>query len=272
MSHYSHDMRPMKEEYWSQFHTMDMRTFGDDMMEKDAFMRLIGTDRFFSLFLGDRLAGYLILARYGNSGGHLGRIGVDPDFQGRGYGRTLMDYALGWFRSQVGIESVHLYTQDYNHRAQALYAKYGFKVTGTTWQYFVPFDSVHPKLRTVCEDIREDEIDAAGEKYVEALPADQIRRYLSSEGQRVLTLKGTSGNLLGVCRFTPSFPGCFPFELGSLSHFDDFIDGVRRHSLPQFDYVRITFTNNAELDGLCESRGYRLYHRMYRMALAPFPA
>ncbi|MFX1562477.1 MAG: hypothetical protein ACFFDP_04135, partial [Promethearchaeota archaeon] len=96
--------------------------------------------------------------------------------------------------------------------------------------------------------------------------ATQIRRFID-KGYLVFTLKSLGGKIVGACRFTPSFPGCFPFEIENIDSFDDFISGLRPYSLPQFDFVRVTFTDNDELAQLCNSRSYKLHHLLYKMQL-----
>ncbi len=260
------DIRPMKPEDWEELRMMDVEIFPDDPLEEESFRKWIGRDGCFVLLHNGQIAGNLIVARFGQDEGHLGRIGVAKAHQKRGFGSVLMEYAVNWFKKQGGIRQVHLYTQDFNVSAQTLYKKYGFEKTGTTWHFFIPYDSVSPKHEYSCQIIQDDEIELVGEKFPE-LPAEQIRRYLSDEEYIVLTLKDRSGYILGACRFTPSFPGCFPFKITHTGCFDDFINGMREFSLPKYDYVRATFTDLPELAILCESRDYKLHHRLFKMTL-----
>jgi GNAT superfamily N-acetyltransferase len=256
----------MKLEDWDSFHEMDEEIFSDDPVEEDFFRKRVGCDGFFALTQEGQIVGNLIVAPYGNDEGHLGRIGVAKKYQNKGLGSMLMDYAIDWFQKQDCVLNVHLYTQDFNKSAQALYKKYGFVRSGTTWHYFVPFDSLQPKNKYSCQEIKEEEIDIVGSKFP-SLPAEQIRRFLSYEEFLVLTLKDQNGSIQGACRFTPSFPGCFSFEMTTTECFDDFISGMKEFSLPEYNYVRATFTNLPELAKLCEKRNYRLHHRLSKMLL-----
>lgn len=260
------EIRPMRLEDWTQLHEMDIQIFPDDSLQQDWFEKRVERDGCFALVQGDQIVGNLIVTRFGADEGHLGRIGVAKSQQGKGYGSMLMEYAIDWFRKEGGIREVHLYTQDFNKTAQSLYKKYGFRRSGTTWHYFVPYDSVKPKNTYTCQDINEKEIETAG-KMFPSIPAEQIRRFLTYKEFHVLTLKDKDGNIQGACRFTPSFPGCFPFEITGLDCFDDFIAGMKKFSLPEYDYCRITFTDIPELGELCEDRGYRLHHRLHKMTL-----
>jgi ribosomal protein S18 acetylase RimI-like enzyme len=72
-----------------------------------------------------RIVGYIGTTRY-RSWGHLDRIAIDPDIQGRGLGRTLLDYAVMSLASD-GARRVGLSTQGRNSRSRALYESYGFR-------------------------------------------------------------------------------------------------------------------------------------------------
>ncbi len=260
------DIRPMKAEDWEQIHEMDLEIFPDDPIEEDWFRKRVEREGCFVLDQDDQIIGNLIVSRFGVDAAHLGRIGIAKSKQGKGYGSMLMAYAIEWFQKKGEIREVHLYTQDFNETAQNLYKKYGFRRVGTTWHYFVPYDSTEPRNKYTCQEIQESEIELVGQKFT-SLPTEQIRRFLTYEEFRVLTLKDNEGNIEGACRFTPSFPGCFPFEVTSVECFDDFMVGLLDFKLPEHDYCRVTFTDIPELVELCEKRNYRLHHRLHKMAL-----
>ena len=258
------EIKKMKEEDYPQFHIHDSETFPDDLVEADWFKSRIERDGCFKLELDGELIGQLIISRFGEDDSHLGRIGVSKKHRGKGYGRLLMEYGMNWFRSQDGVNRVHLYTQHDNYTAQSLYKSFGFVKSGTTWHYFVPFDSLQPSNKYTCHMIEKDEIEEVGHQY-NALPAAQIERFLSYDEHLVLVLKDSSGSIQGAARFTPSFPGSFPFEISRTDCFDDFVHGMKEFSLPEFDYVRVTFTDNPELAEVCEQRNYKLHHILHKM-------
>lgn len=72
-----------------------------------------------------RLMSYVGMTRY-RSWGHLDRIAVAPDAQGRGYGRAALDYAVMTLAT-AGARRVGLSTQARNTRSRALYESYGFR-------------------------------------------------------------------------------------------------------------------------------------------------
>ncbi|MBN2230468.1 MAG: GNAT family N-acetyltransferase [Candidatus Thorarchaeota archaeon] len=255
--------RKMTEADWEAFHAFDRSAFPDDSMSEEFFFRRLERDGFYSLDVGEEIVGQLIIAPFGENEGHLGRIAIAPTHQGKGYGKYLMRKAMELFKEQ-GYRRVHLYTQDHNTIAQGLYKQFGFEKSGTSWHYFVPLDTLSPSGEYHCQPVQENEIDSVGERY-ESLPSLQIRRLLEFPENPVLILKDSEGNLKGACRFTPSFPGCFPFEVDEPGGFDDFIFGLTPYTLPDFDYVRVTFVNNEKLAIICNQRGYKLHHRLYKM-------
>jgi ribosomal protein S18 acetylase RimI-like enzyme len=57
--------------------------------------------------------------------GHIDRLAISQAYQGHGYGRELLEYALAWLQDR-GIRRVTLTTQCANHRSQGLYQSGGF--------------------------------------------------------------------------------------------------------------------------------------------------
>ncbi|MHA2271091.1 MAG: GNAT family N-acetyltransferase [Candidatus Hodarchaeales archaeon] len=258
----------MKRKDWLEFHRLDEEIFPEDMVSQEGFMEQVKREGSFALKAhSGQIVGQLTLARFGEHKGWLKRIGVAASMQQRGLGTKLMEFAFKWFQAQRTIKKVILYTQHDNVAAQRLYSSFGFKKAGTTWQYFVPFKSLKPLGRYKCQLIQPEEIEAAGEQYNRSLPAAQIRRFLE-EDQLIVTLKDQNRRIVGICRFSPRFPGCFPFEIDQIQSFDDFLHGIRRYGRPEFDYIRLTFMDNAELAQLCKSRGYRLHHKLFKMEAA----
>ncbi|MFW9849138.1 MAG: GNAT family N-acetyltransferase [Candidatus Thorarchaeota archaeon] len=260
------DFRRLIKEDWNAYYAIDKVIFQGDEMDKDSYFRRVEQDGSFGLFIGSELVGWLHLARFGDDEAHLGRIGVAPKYQGQGYGNILMDHAIAWCNEQGGINTINLYTQHDNYTAQGLYKKFNFAVTGTAWHHFVPLNSLQPLGKYTCQDINEAEIDVVSEKY-EGFPAAQIRKFLKDERYNVLTLKNRDGNIIGACRFTSGFPGCFPFIIDIPEAFDDFITGLKPYSQPEFDYVRITYTDLPEVAKICEQRGYKLHHKLFKLSL-----
>ncbi|MFN2112231.1 MAG: GNAT family N-acetyltransferase [Anaerolineales bacterium] len=73
-----------------------------------------------------RVSGYQI-STASSQGGHLARLAVSPDLQGKGIGVTILDDLLERF-TRAGIVEVSVNTQRDNQRSLALYQKFGFKL------------------------------------------------------------------------------------------------------------------------------------------------
>ncbi|MGY5852899.1 MAG: GNAT family N-acetyltransferase [Candidatus Thorarchaeota archaeon] len=238
----------------------------EDTLNKEQFCRRVESQSFFGLFLDKSLIGNLNLLPFNNHEGHFQGIFIASEYRGRGYGNLLLEHALNWYREH-GIRKAHLYTHKTNEIAQNLYKKHGFEISSEAYHFIVPFDSLTPQDKFTCEEIQEEDIDAVEARFSEVFPTAHIRRYLSSERDHVIVLKYRNGELAGVCRFLPSFPGCFPFVIDKVDAFDDFLTGIKPFSSSEFDYSRVTFFGLPELARLCKERGYELHHEMYRMTV-----
>lgn len=259
-------IRPMRRDEWETFHQVDAEIFHkDDQIDEESFLKRVQKPGFLAMETKTgSLAGYLILGQFTDEIGHLGRIGVHKALQSQSFGSSLMTYALNWFQQKEHVKEVQLYTQIDNIHAQALYKKFGFKVIGQTWHYFIPFASLKPTGNFSLQIAQPPEYPQIADLYPHALPLGAIHRFLERK-QFIYTLKDHSNKIVGACRFSPRFPGCFPFELDDLSGFDDYILGFQPLCEPPSDFLRITFHENEPLVLLCETRRYRLHHTLFRM-------
>lgn len=76
--------------------------------------------------LNGKIIGYQLCTE-SSSSAHLARLAVDPEFQGKNFGKALVQDLLHHYRSS-GINQVTVNTQDDNLSSQALYRKLGFQV------------------------------------------------------------------------------------------------------------------------------------------------
>jgi D-amino-acid N-acetyltransferase len=58
---------------------------------------------------------------------YLNDLFVDPSIRSKGVGGELMEHVFAHSKRELGAESVYWLTQHFNHRAQLLYVKKGFK-------------------------------------------------------------------------------------------------------------------------------------------------
>ena len=80
------------------------------------------------------LLGYHVLM-LGAGEAHLLNITVEPDEQGRGLARHLLDELVRWSRDQ-GAQSLWLEVRVSNDRARQIYERYGFKSVGLRRNYY----------------------------------------------------------------------------------------------------------------------------------------
>lgn len=114
---------------------------GDDPWPSSAFRRAVAEPhhRYVAARFGDQLAGYAGIARLGNTAPYeyeVHTIGVDPQYQGRGLGRLLLDELLA-FAAAPGAEGpVFLEVRTDNVAATTLYRSVGFVQIGLRKRYY----------------------------------------------------------------------------------------------------------------------------------------
>ena len=86
------------------------------------------------LCAGDVVIGYFV-AMLGVDEVHLLNITVDVPYQGQGWGRVMLDAITLWARAQ-DAHWVWLEVRTSNHRAQAVYAHYGYRRVGERKNYY----------------------------------------------------------------------------------------------------------------------------------------
>ena len=88
----------------------------------------------FGLQLGKDLAGYTIIS-WAAGEAHLLNLCIHPDWQHRGYGSLLLEYAINHV-VRHGNEAMYLEVRTSNTRAAQLYRNRGFKVIGSRRSYY----------------------------------------------------------------------------------------------------------------------------------------
>jgi len=86
------------------------------------------------LVAGDTIVGYFV-AMQGVDEVHLLNITVDPDFQGQGWGRVLLDALALWSRAQRA-QWLWLEVRTSNTRALDVYLRYGYRRVGERRNYY----------------------------------------------------------------------------------------------------------------------------------------
>ena len=86
------------------------------------------------LCVGDAIVGYFV-AMQGVDEVHLLNITVEPEYQGQGWGRVLLDALALWARSQRS-QWLWLEVRRSNLRAQQVYTRYGYRRVGERRNYY----------------------------------------------------------------------------------------------------------------------------------------
>jgi [ribosomal protein S18]-alanine N-acetyltransferase len=86
------------------------------------------------LVAGETIMGYFV-AMQGVDEVHLLNITVDPDFQGQGWGRVLLDALALWSRAQRA-QWLWLEVRTSNIRALQVYLRYGYRRVGERRNYY----------------------------------------------------------------------------------------------------------------------------------------
>jgi ribosomal-protein-alanine N-acetyltransferase len=86
------------------------------------------------LIAGETIIGYFV-AMQGVDEVHLLNITVDPDHQGQGWGRVLLDALALWARAQRA-QWLWLEVRTSNRRAQQVYQRYGYRRVGERRNYY----------------------------------------------------------------------------------------------------------------------------------------
>jgi RimJ/RimL family protein N-acetyltransferase len=82
----------------------------------------------------DQIIGHLWIERARTDVAELGMV-VAADWRGRGVGSALLEAGIDWAR-QAGAHKVALQVWPHNHRALALYEKYGFREEGRLVRHY----------------------------------------------------------------------------------------------------------------------------------------
>lgn len=107
---------------------LDNRSFPWIWWNSDLEFRVYGLTPGVEMYLGlidGQPVSYVGITNF-PSWGHLDRIAVDPNLQGKGYGRFALAFAVETLLSR-GASKVGLSTQSTNERSQHLYVNYGFR-------------------------------------------------------------------------------------------------------------------------------------------------
>ena len=104
---------------------------------RDAFVQETTVNqfaRYFSAVADGKVVGYAGMWKVCDEG-HITNIAVHPEYRGNGIGSLLLEYLIKLAQAE-GVASMTLEVRRSNFAAQALYNKYGFKVSGLRKGYY----------------------------------------------------------------------------------------------------------------------------------------
>lgn len=269
------ELRNLQPSDWSQFELLENAIFPDDPFSFEHFNYRIQNEGFKGLFDHDKLVGYVFCMNYANYN-HLHRIGVHPDYQGKGLGSKLMNYAISFF-ARFMVNEIWLYVETKNTTAIKMYEKFGFTRKRESWHYIIDIEKFNsqskPKLekdKFTIREVTESDLEQLKEKFSN-LNYEEI--YFQFQEKKLnkndnLFLGLFSNEIVGFARFNQNYSGCRPFIYQTLEMADYFVDGIiNNYVLPAKKVVRLTFDDYVELANYLSERGYIQHHHMYKMVL-----
>lgn len=94
----------------------------------------------YGFYTGDNLIGICNVS-YGKNGASIFGLGIKPDYQGKGYGRILLNFVLAAVK-KYGLSSITLQVGSENKRAFSLYKSAGFQIQKQYdyYEYFIEIE------------------------------------------------------------------------------------------------------------------------------------
>jgi ribosomal-protein-alanine N-acetyltransferase len=125
---------PMTESRLDEVVAIERRAYGHPWTHGNFFDSLRSGYQGQLLCAGEVVLGYFV-AMQGVDEVHLLNITVDPEYQGQGWGRVMLDALALWSRAQ-GAQWLWLEVRTSNGRAQRVYQHYGFRRVGDRKNYY----------------------------------------------------------------------------------------------------------------------------------------
>lgn len=133
----SYSIREMGLEDLMQVIIIENKCFSDPWSENLFMQEILVSEyaHFYVLTVEDRVMGYGGVWVFLDES-HVVNIAVDPQEQGKGYGRALMEQLISYSMSH-GYVNMTLEVREHNESAIALYESMGFEVKGRRPKYYV---------------------------------------------------------------------------------------------------------------------------------------
>ncbi len=222
---------------------------GDTVPAEQVFARDLAP-RTILLEDGGKVIGYAYFETFGALG-YVRHIVVAPEARGRGAGRALMAEVATRLRA-AGCTRWCLNVKPDNRPALKLYTGVGLGRAYESQALRLAWDNL-PAL-PLCERPLEAHVVEPGEdSALEAafgLPAGSLSSWRGASDFVILALRDAGAPYLarlGVCRFSPSFPGAAPFRVSSPELARPLLAGMRRYALPAHTEVQLLVEDDPAL-------------------------
>lgn len=233
------------------FHRVDAACFPHEPIPPDDF-RTFGKNDFWAAFDSTTLVGYCYVIRRPDMS-WLSRLCVCSEYRQFGIATQMMRIVIDHAR-QIGLPDI------------VLYEKFGFHPVESAYQFvFVDPDQINSNRTSKS-------ITAVPILDIEETSWPQFPREWTDmaavhrpPNQYVFVFRDPSGKNMGYCRFSPQFPGCFPFTIEQPQEY--LLPALRqlhRYALPGKESIILTFSDD-ELAEACRILSLKLNYQLYKM-------
>jgi GNAT superfamily N-acetyltransferase len=188
-------------------------------------------------------------------------VAVAPAGRRAGIGRALMETARAAARAR-GLSRWQLNVKPDNDAAIALYRSLGMRPAYTSTALRFPWSLVaalpappRPTTARLLEPAR----------FARVEQALRVPAGLDTEVRTdrvLLELTDAAGTPLGYARFSPGFPGAFPFRLAEPALARPLLEEMQRHARPGLGYTQVVVEDDAALTALLCQAGAEVRERI----------
>jgi GNAT superfamily N-acetyltransferase len=250
---------------YAEFHQMDADCFPEEPIDFDTFKSAVAGD-FWAAWSSQSLVGYSYIVRKPGIA-WLSRIAVANGYRQKGIATSLIMEVLAHCR-RIGLPDTMLYVKDDNAPAIRQYKRFGFRPTESTYQYILSVPRITDMAVAISpENVKVVPIAEVPTTKMPELPQEwaNIGSLHRPPNQHVLAFLDIKDDVIGYCRLSPGFPGCFPFVVRQpFLHLSAVFHGLQPYLLPEKDILKLTFADE-ELSEACRSLGLELNYKLQKM-------
>jgi GNAT superfamily N-acetyltransferase len=209
-----------------------------------------------------QVVGYCYCQMLGDSA-YVRNVAVAASVRRAGIGRALMEGARVDARAR-GLARWQLNVKPDNVAAIALYRSLGLEARYDATVLRFPW-SLLPRLPAAATAVLARQLDPDRDLLVERtldLPAGLIGHARTGDRHVLLEVTDAAGQALGFARFSPQFPGAFPFRLQHPSLAGTLLGEMRRHALPSFGFTQVVVEDDRALTSVLVEAGAEARERI----------